>query len=236
MNKYFDPHEIKWENIKLGVVIPWGTDMIWRRTWETYELLEKPPCYQLFFGTGRTPARRHEIGCELAINWGATHILILGGDQVYPEQDMIRRLVSWIEVKDINEWFHRKEVVNTLVPIRGHKPGQGTRPFQPIGQMLDENTGELIPITRDSGPIVRCEIIGTGVMLFDADILRCMERPWFEDKYMPGTNSVKVMQDVNFVKRLNSLGHQVWCDTQIVVKHLGVFEIDDTFQYRFHTA
>ena len=172
----------------------------------------------------------------MAINWGASHILILGGDQVYPEQDMIRRLVSWIEVKDLDQWRTRKEVVNALVPIRGHKPGQGTRPFQPIGQMIDEQSGELVQITRDSGPIVRCEVIGTGVMLLDADILRCMERPWFEDKCTPGSNSVQIMQDVAFVQRLNELGHQVWCDTQIRVKHLGTFEIDDSYSWRFHTA
>lgn len=227
------PTEVSWETIKLAIVIPWGTDMIWRRTWETYETLEKPAHYKLFFGTGRTPARRHEIGCEQAINWGASHILILGGDQVYPEADMIRRMVKWIEVKDVSDWPRRKQVVNCLVPIRGHKPGQGTRPFQPIGMRLDDDTNELIPITRDDGPIVKAEIIGTGVMLFEADVLLGMQKPWFNDQCMPGTNDVKVMQDVAFVQKLNNMGAQVWCDTQIIVKHLGVLEIDDTYQWRF---
>ena len=164
--------------------------MIWRRTWETYETLEKPPTHKLFFGGGRTPARRHEIGCEAAQEWGATHILILGGDQVYPEQDMIRRLLKWMECEDFDAWTKRKRVVNALVPIRGHRPGQGTRPFQPIGMRLDSANNELVPITRDDPPIVKAEVIGTGVMLFEADILDGMEKPWFADHYMPGTNSV----------------------------------------------
>ena len=82
-------------------------------------------------------------------------------------------------------------------------------------------------------PIVKTEIIGTGVMLFEADILNGMEKPWFADHYMPGTNSVNKMQDVAFVERLNNSGSQVWCDTQIIVKHLGVLEIDDSFMWRF---
>ena len=177
---------VNWESIKLGVMIPWGIDMIWRRTWETYETLEKPPVHKLFFGTGRTPARRHEIGCEAAMEWGASHILILGGDQVYPETDMIRRMVKWMEVTTMDEWTSRKKVVNCLVPIRGHRPNQGTRPFQPIGMRLDGATNELVPITREDPPIVKTEIIGTGVMLFEADILNGMNKPWFADHYIPG--------------------------------------------------
>lgn len=214
-------------------MIPWGLDMIWRRTWETYEQLEKPPKYKLFFGTGRTPARRHEIGCEEAMKWGASHILILGGDQVYPETDMIRRMLKWMEVRSIEEWMTRRKVINCLVPIRGHRPNQGTKPFQPIGMTVDDGTDELVPITRDGPPLVKAEIIGTGVMLFEAAILDGMEKPWFADEYMSGTNAVKTMQDVAFVKKLNNTGSQVWCDTQIIVKHLGVLEIDDSYQWRF---
>src|SRR5574343_45739 len=227
---YF-PRVVSWDTIKLGIVIPWGIDMIWRRTWETYEELEKPRRYKLFFGTGRTPARRHEIGCEEAMKWGASHILILGGDQVYPEQDMIRKMVKWLEVNTIEEWLSRRKVVNCLVPIRGHRPGQGTKPFQPIGIRIDPETDEQVPITREDGPIVKAEIIGTGVMLFEASILDGMRKPWFADQYMPGTNDVKTMQDVAFIKRLNDDGNTVWCDTQIIVKHLGVLEIDDSFMY-----
>ena len=229
----FLPRIITWETIKLAIVIPWGLDMIWRRTWETYEELEKPPSYKLIFGTGRTPARRHEIGCEEALIWGATHILILGGDQVYPESDMIRKMVKWIEVNNFEEWTSRKKVINCLVPIRGHRPGQGTKPFQPIGMRLDEEFNELVPITREDKPLVKTEVIGTGVMLFEAGILDGLKKPWFADEHMKGTNDTKVMQDVAFVKKLNDSGSQVWCDTSIVVKHLGVLEIDDSFQYRF---
>jgi len=224
---------VTWDSIKLAVVIPWGLDMIWRRTWETYEELEKPRECKLIFGTGRTPDRRHEIGCEEALRWGASHILILGGDQVYPEKDMIRKLVKWMEVTDFDQWMKRKQVVNCLVPIRGHRPGQNTRPFQPIGIRLDTETQELEQITRDDPPIVKAEIIGTGVMLLEADILRGMKKPWFGDHYMPGTNDVQKMQDVAFVEKLNNSGAQVWCDTQIVVKHLGVLEIDDSYMWRF---
>lgn len=214
-------------------MIPWGLDMIWRRTWETYEELEKPPRYKLFFGTGRTPARRHEIGCEAAIKWGASHILILGGDQVYPEQDMIRKMFAWLECDTLDAWINRKKVVNCMVPIRGHKPNQGTRPFQPIGMTVDKETQEQVPITRDMDPIVKAEVIGTGVMLFEADVLNGMPKPWFKDHYHNGTNDVNVMQDVAFVRKLNDTGSQVWCDTQIIVKHLGVLEIDDSYQWRF---
>lgn len=229
----FETKYSNWGNIRLAVVIPWGLDMIWRRTWETYDELEKPPTCKLIFGTGRTPDRRHEIGCEEALKWNASHILILGGDQVYCDPVMIRKMFSWMQSSNLIEWMHRKQVVNCLIPIRGHRPGQGTRPFQTIGMMLDPDNGEQIHITRESGPIVKAEIIGTGAMLFEADILDEMPKPWFGDEFIPGTNEVRVMQDVSFVKKLNKMGCQVWVDTQIIVKHLGVLEIDDSFAARF---
>ena len=224
---------ITWDNLKLAIMIPWGTDMIWRKTWETYEKLEKPKDYTFIFGTGRTPARRHEIGCEEALNWGASHILILGGDQTYPDKQMIRKMFKWMEVSNLDEWMNRKQVINCLVPIRGHRAGQGTRPFQPIGKRIDPETQEMVNITREDPPIVRAEIMGTGVMLFETEILKALKRPWFNDVEYKGTNEVNVMQDVNFIMKLNDHGHQVWCDTQIIVKHLGVLEIDDSFMFRF---
>jgi len=142
-------------------------------------------------------------------------------------------MVKWMEVDDIDQWMGRKQVVNCLVPIRGHRPGQGTRPFQPIGMMVDSYSNEQVPITRESGEIVKAEVIGTGVMLFEADILKGMKQPWFGDEFHKGTNSVNKMQDVAFVEKLNNNGSQVWCDTQIIVKHLGVLEIDDSYQWRF---
>lgn len=224
---------LTWETIKLGIMIPWGLDMIWRRTWETYEELEKPPNHKLFFGTGRTPARRHEIGCEACIDWGASHILILGGDQTYPDKDMIPRMFSHMKADSIEEFIGRKQVINCLVPIRGHKPGQGTRPFQPIGMTLDKESGEEIQITKDMGDLIPASTIGTGVMLFEADILFDMPKPWFDDHFLPGTNSVQKMQDVAFVHRLNEMGAKVWVDTTIEVKHLVVLEADESFQRRF---
>jgi hypothetical protein len=169
----------------------------------------------------------------LALDWGATHILIIGGDEVYPDADMIKRMFKWMEAKTLDQWLSRKRVINCLVPIRGHRPGQGTRPFQPIGMRLDEETNELVKITRDDPPIVRAEIIGTGVMLFESDILNYMKKPWFADEFVDGTNDVRIMQDVAFIQKLNNAGHQVWCDTQIRVKHLAVVEADDSFERRF---
>jgi len=224
---------IAWDSVKLAVVIPWGLDMIYRRTWETYEELEKPQDCKLIFGTGRTPARRHELGCEEALQWGASHILILGGDQTYPDEKMIRKMFKHLEANSLDEFLNRKRVINCLVPIRGHRVGQGTRPFQPIGKMIESDTQELINITPDSGDLVRAEIIGTGVMLFEANILRGLKQPWFNDVEHGGSNEVNIMQDVNFIRKLNNQGHQVWCDTQIDVKHLGLLEIDSTFQWRF---
>ena len=83
--------------------------------------LQTPPDTQIrwFRGEGWCSSRRHIHICEQATDWGAELICILGADQSYPD-DLLVRLVG-----HINDGC---DAISALVPFRGKGPGLA--PFQ----------------------------------------------------------------------------------------------------------
>jgi hypothetical protein len=116
---------------KLAIGYPWVSPFMWSYFAENAMNLQRPPNSRWFRGKGWCPARRHIDICEQAVEWGASHILILGADQVHPE-DMIPRLIKRVEVD-------KCEVIAALVPTRGHVPWIKMKPFQPMAWRWKNN-------------------------------------------------------------------------------------------------
>lgn len=224
----------------LAVGYPWASPFIWTLTAENLMNLARPPDIPVRFvrGHGWCPARRHIDICEKAILQGASHILILGSDQVHPE-DLIPRLVSRIE----ND---RCDAICAMVPTRGHVPGQNTGPFQPMAWRFKENTeprqyrsmqedGDMVElITPAGGDLQRVDFIGSGCILFPTEALRYIRRPWFGEKFTPDRYAREATMDTTFAWRLWWEAEvRLWVDTTIKITHLNIFEIDDTYQHRF---
>jgi hypothetical protein len=193
---------------------------------------------RFFMGEGCDPAGRH---CDMvlqALDWEADLICIVGADQVHP-LDMLGRLVD--------RYFETGGgVISALVPFRGYVSWQQMRPFQPMGwrivnsnggvrefRGMDEDPDMFVPIDPADGDLQRIDVIGSGVLMFDAQTIEALAKPWFY--YTTDLDQRRVADmDSKFVWRLRSeVQAQVWVDTTIQVKHLHTFEIDDTFSERF---
>ena len=174
---------------------------------------------------------------NLALDWGADLILIIGADQVHPE-DMIERLIArWHETGG--------QVVSALVPFRGHVSWQDMAPFQPMGWRLEcegvrecrgmtQDPDMFVPVNPADGEMQRVDVIGSGVLMFHRDHLLALKPPWFFYRVDAETMQRVADMDTRFVWRLRTeAGAEVWVDTTIEVKHLHIFEIDDSFPERF---
>ena len=189
-------------------------------------------------GEGCDPAGRH---CDMvlqALAWDADLICIVGADQIHP-LDMLGRLVD--------RYFETQGgVICALVPFRGYVAWQQMRPFQPMGwrvrnsqpnvrefRGMDEDPDMFVPIDPADGDLQRVDVIGSGVLLFDAQTIEALAKPWFY--YTTDEDQRRVADmDSKFVWRLREeVQAQVWVDTTIKVKHLHTFEIDDSFSERF---
>lgn len=226
--------------MKLAIGPAWSSPFVYRRWAETTFNLTRPPGWdvRLIFGEGWCPARRHSDLCEKALRWGADYIGFMGADQVYPEDTLVR-LVSRLA-----EGY---EVVAALVPARGYVSWQPMKPFQKMAWRfkagnLDarrpyrsmELDADLMEVIQPHTGMQRCDFIGSGVLLFHRDHLLALKRPWFYETIYWPTYGRQANQDTGFVWRLQTEAHaQVWVDTDLDVKHLHLFEIDDTYSDRF---
>lgn len=193
---------------------------------------------RFFMGEGCDPAGRH---CDMvlqALDWDADLICIVGADQIHP-LDMLGRLVD--------RYFETQGgVISALVPFRGYVAWQQMRPFQPMGwrvrnnsngvrefRGMDDDPDMFVPIDPADGDLQRVDVIGSGVLLFDAQTIEALKKPWFFYTVDEDQRRIADM-DSKFVWRLREeVQAQVWVDTTIHVKHLHTFEIDDSFSERF---
>ena len=223
---------------KLAIGYPWVSPFIWTFFAENAMNLQRPDNSRWFRGRGWCPARRHIDICEQAIEWGASHILIVGSDQVHPE-DMIPRLIKRVEEDDC-------EVITALVPSRGHVPNVNMKPFQPMAWRFKSNTepefykdmeqtGDMVEvIDPKKGDLQEIDFIGSGVLMFPVDDLLMLPKPWFVEHFQPETMNRRACMDTRFVWELKSkAGAKVWVDTTIQVGHINPFVIDRTYQDRF---
>ena len=230
--------------MKLAVGYPWMSPFVFTAFVDSTLNLIKPDGYEVRFfrGLGWSPGRRHTHICEQALEWEADLICIIGADQVHPE-DMLVRLIKRLE-----EGY---EIVACLVPARAYLNWQPMKPFQPMAWRFKTNDelgdteyrqyrnmkldGDLVHvIKREDGEMVRANFCGSGVLLFHRDHLLALKKPWFYETVEAETQIRTANMDCTFVWRLQEEGGaDVWIDTTIPIKHLHVFEIDDTFQERF---
>jgi hypothetical protein len=227
----------------LGCCFIWQSPFMYTASAESMLQLTPPPGWTVHWhrGTGWAPARRHIDACQKALDAGDEWLLILGSDQVYPS-DMLCRLVARLD-----EGY---EALCALVPMRGFVAFQGTRPFQPVawrwkrhdsiqpirqyqGQQRDGDMLEVVERSAET-PMQPVDFIGSGVLLLHRDHLLALKKPWFFEQVDHESQQRVACMDTRFVYRLQmEAGARVWCDTSIMVKHLHLFSIDDTFQDRF---
>jgi len=223
---------------KLAICYPWVSPFIWTLFVENILNLQRPINSKWFRGVGWCPARRHIDFCEKALEWGASHILILGADQVY-EYDMIPRLISRVENDQC-------DVISAMVPTRGHVARMNMRPFQPMAWRFKENKefreyrgfeldGDMIEVIDPSkGDLQEINFIGSGVLMFPSDALSSISKPWFGEVFTQDRLQRLASMDTRFVWELQTQAKlRCWVDTTIKVGHLNTFIIDETFQYRF---
>jgi GT2 family glycosyltransferase len=146
-----------------------------------------------------TPKVRN-ISCEAALKGGATHLLFADDDMLLCPPDIIGKLLA--RDKDIiAPLFFRSS--GNFDPLVFNVNGDGEP--HPI---LDYPHNELFQV--DGG-------VGTGVILIKREVIEAIGAPYF---FYP-ENSTRGA-DLHFCMRAIKKGFQVWCDTSLIVKQMGM--------------
>jgi hypothetical protein len=123
-------------------------------------------------------------------------------------------------------------MIAAMVPMRGYVQSSRMKPFQRLAWKIKNR--EFVPVDVADGVLQRCEFPTSAAILFCADDLKRLSKPWYFFTYKPENWEQIHGEDGNFAVRMQrELGVDAWVDTTIVVKHLHPFAIDDTFSERF---
>ncbi|MGE3622316.1 MAG: hypothetical protein AB7H77_00380 [Bdellovibrionales bacterium] len=124
---------------------------------------------------------------------GATHVLFLDSDMVFP-LDALKRLLA-----------HGKDIVGALYSRR-------RAPFGPTGLPLDGAGSE--------GNLLRMKNLPTGCLLISISVFEKLPKPWFSDR-VEGEQIVG--EDIHFCERATAAGFEIWQDTTLSkeVGHIG---------------
>jgi len=237
---------------KIAVCIPWNSPFIWMHAAFNMMNLNRPEGIEVKFlnGMGRNPGMRHAWGVKKALEWGASHICFLGGDQLHP-MDILEKFCVHME----KGW----PACTALVPIRGRVNVQGIeRPFQKCAwkwkkkseeelkaetaaikdgvanQAKELSIKDLELIDPKDGPYQEIVVIGSGALMFSVDLLHAMKKPWFIESQPDEDGFVEARMDTTFSWRLVTEAQgRILADLTINIQHLDVFPIDETYGIRF---
>lgn len=123
-----------------------------------------------------------------ALEWGATHILFMDDDMVFPPAA-------------ISSLFGRRhDIVITNYPKRGF-------PLSPTAVRIDGGAMETV----GKAGIEEAYYGGFGLALFSAEVFRKTPKPWFLPRWDEATQSYTT-EDLPFYERAREQGFRVWVD------------------------
>jgi len=205
--------------IKIMIGILTRTEYIhYRNVISLLKIWGGPPTCKSFFhvARGHPSEDRNQIVREF-LKTDYTHLLFVDDDQLF-EADAMLRLIE-----------HDVDVCTGITWQRGE-------PHAPCVFIADHENKALHPIDLLNQGLVEVDATGGYFLLIKRHVLESMEFPWFKygDTSMGYTSGEKgkegIGEDLSFGLKARAKGWTIWCDSDIIIPHLGREQvIDETF-------
>jgi hypothetical protein len=155
--------------------------------------------------SGSLISRQRQNLTKAAIDQGASHILWLDSDMMFPA-DIIDSMLR-----------HNLDIVACNYSTR-------TVPFKGVAYTkIGDWNSWLRPYTGQGKKLRAVEGVGMGCMLVNVDVFKNMPKPWYEVKYSEKYNDF-IGEDFYFCENARQLGYKIIIDTELSnhLKHLGL--------------
>jgi len=159
----------------------------------------------LFQVGGYVDVNRNKI-VEEALKQGTTHLMFIDADMIFPETGILQLLAREKAVIGANYNVR-------LDPTSPDRTGPTVKMFDDAGKPISVRTQDL-----PKEPF-KCYAVATGFMMIQADVFKQLAFPYF-DAYQEA-NGTHHTEDVDFCRKVNEAGLEVWCDPTIQMGHIG---------------
>jgi hypothetical protein len=217
---------------KIGIVVPTNRDhtmtAFWHRLCQIQAFAFRQGYdTQVFIGNGYIPAEMHDDGIAQALNWGAEAVLIVGTDELHPE--------------NIIPWFD-SQPADILVPVIYQRTGHfdsclyRTVEFEENGEKVNTPAGLTDVPENEKEPLFEVEAAGSGGMFVRKEVFAKLPIPWFRDLFdmkdkRPFSRRV-FGHDIVFCIAARSAGFRIYADLRVRSKHMTIMAVDDAFKRR----
>lgn len=185
----------------------------------SFASMELPPNrYILKSPEGGDIAEIRQKMAEKAVVDGASHLLWIDADMIFPE-DMVVRMFKVMETTDAK--------MVGVVCYRGYPP------YDPLIWHPVDSDRLMRPFTDfQFGDIVDASKVGCAALLVDTDVFHGLPKPWFQIEEITETSSdeirkvIKRGEDTYFTRNATSAGFPLKVITEVDVGHLRDFCVD----------
>lgn len=164
------------------------------------------------FHSSILPVARDEL-VKRALSWGATHILFVDSDMIFPPETIIRLLSHEKEIVAAN--CVTKRLPATTTARMKSEDAVGGEPV--VHQTWEPNDPQLQEVWR----------VGTGIMLIDMKVFKKMPRPWFPIQWNEELGVYRG-EDWGFCEKCEDLEIPIYIDIPLsfTIKHTGKLDYD----------
>ena len=202
-----------WPNdVLIGIAQPLTWPYIHSYTHLSMFSLDRPNILLLDTPRGGDIAEKREAQTLAALNSGCTHIAYLDADMVYP------RKALWDMMEVIED--HNADLCS-IVCYRGAPP------HDPL--IWGGDNDELLAPFKDYdfGDIVDATAVGCACLLIKVDVLKEIERPWFQIcEVTEGEKVIKRGEDTYFTRKCTNRGFKLKVITAYDIGHIREMIID----------
>ena len=196
------------QRLNVCVCVPMRNRYVHNKFVASLMTLLKPGVGQYIDCVGGVVHEARNLLAEKALELGATHVLFIDDDMIFPPEALIKLLENDVDI--VCGLAFRK-----------------APPYDPVIFKLYENEDgniDILATEKIKQGLVEVDAIGSAFVLIKRRVFEKMERPWYKwgDKSLGiYVKSGGLGEDISFSLHAKRQGFKVYCDTDLIIGHLG---------------
>lgn len=192
-------------DFKIMIATPHSYETIHKQWFLAYEQLIKPDAHKLYMSPSLPLDVNRNETIKQALEDGTEYILFLDHDNI-PDERMLVRLLEY------------------GVPVVGSLYFERQYPHLPLIYTFEKDFKTVRVEYNYPKGLVQCDVIGMGCALFNTEVFRNLEEPWFCYDYKGFSWGT---EDIGLFHKLKDHDISVFIDTKNTCGHLTTQVIDE---------